>query len=65
MAEPIQTAFKVDQELLDSFDAVLEGTRLNRSIVLRAAMMRCVERKDVSWLMVQSKSEVHNDERPR
>lgn len=57
MAEPIQTAFKVDQELLNDFDAVLDGSRLNRSIVLRAAMMRCVERRDVSWLLVPSKRE--------
>lgn len=56
MQDLVHTAFKIDRSLLDEFDTVLSQLGLNRSQVVRAAMLRCVERGDAAWLLVPADS---------
>lgn len=63
MTDLVQTTYRVDEQLLADFDRVLAKTGTTRSVILRAAMERCVERDDSSWLLVPLTGEVQRNEK--
>lgn len=65
MSDLVQVAFRISPEALAKFDQVLTKTGATRSVIIRAAVDRCNERDDTTWLLEPSKTEVHNDERPK